>query len=251
MMEDSDIEFEDEWEKIEHPAAAASAADQHHGDITIKLTGDAEDSETADGRKRKGAPGRTYTKQEREAALEVHRVHALCLLAHALLHDQAASSSELQALLLSMLPGELLDAASAAATSEDPSAAAWLPGLLRWFHRTFTPTAVPHLKQSQQVGNSRTAAAAAAAGRGWQQEVLQDLGMGAGFVSVQQQLLGCVADRRGSCEQLATLLVAALRGVGFLTRSVWCATRRSGAAARNQNLFVLFCGGDGSQQHCR
>lgn len=28
--------------------------------------------------------------------LQVHRVHALCLLAHALLHDQAAADTELQ-----------------------------------------------------------------------------------------------------------------------------------------------------------
>jgi hypothetical protein len=121
-----------------------------------------------------------------------------------------------------MLPGGLLDAASAAATSEDPNAAAWLPALLRWFHRTFTATAVPHIQQQQQqqqLGSSSSTAAAA--GRGWQHEVLQDLGMGAGAVSVEQQLLGCVGDRRGSCGQLATLLVATLRGVGFLTRSVW------------------------------
>ncbi|WIA31781.1 hypothetical protein OEZ86_002653 [Tetradesmus obliquus] len=219
-MDDSDVEFQDEWEEVEHPAALAGAAEPANGDITINLKSGADEPDEADGRKRKVAPGRTYTKQEREGAVEVHRVHALCLLAHALLHDQAASSNELQALLLSMLPAELLDAASAAATSEDPSAAAWLPGLLHWLHRSFTPTAVPHIKPDpQQAGSSRTAAAAA--GRGWQHEVLQDLGLGAGCASVQQQLLGCVADRRGSCEQLAALLVAALRGVGFLTRSVW------------------------------
>jgi hypothetical protein len=33
--------------------------------------GGAEDAEATDGRKRKGPPTRTYTKQEREAALEV------------------------------------------------------------------------------------------------------------------------------------------------------------------------------------
>jgi hypothetical protein len=137
----------------------------------------------------------------------------------------AAAAAGMQALLLSMLPADLLDAASAAATSEDPNAAAWLPGLLRWFHRCFTPTAVPHIKQLQQGGSSSRpyskAAAAAGGATSWQHEVLQDLNMGAGFVPVQQQLLGCVADRRGSCEQLGTLLVATLRGVGFLTRSVW------------------------------
>jgi hypothetical protein len=138
----------------------------------------------------------------------------------------AAAAAGMQALLLSMLPADLLDAASAAATSEDPNAAAWLPGLLRWFHRCFTPTAVPHIKQLQQGGSSSSrpyskAAAAAGGATSWQHEVLQDLNMGAGFVPVQQQLLGCVADRRGSCEQLGTLLVATLRGVGFLTRSVW------------------------------
>jgi hypothetical protein len=37
--------------------------------------------------------------------LQVHRVHALCLLAHALLHDQAASSSELQVWLGSARAG--------------------------------------------------------------------------------------------------------------------------------------------------
>jgi hypothetical protein len=160
----------------------------------------------------------------------VHIIHPsyACTAAAALIAvppcAAAPYAAAVQALLLSLLPGELLDAASAAATSEDPNAAAWLPALLRWFHRTFAPTAIPHIKQQQQQqqgAGSSSSAAAAAAGRGWQHEVLQDLGMGPGCMSVQQQLLGCVADRRGSCEQLATLLVAVLRGVGFLTRSVW------------------------------
>lgn len=128
----------------------------------------------------------------------------------------------LQALLLSLLPADLIDATSAAATSEDPSAAAWLPSLLRWFHRTFTATAAPHIRAQQKPSSAEAAACVTGSmGSGWQHELMQDLGLGLGFVPVQQQLLGCVVDRRGSCEQLAALLVALLRGVGFLTRSVW------------------------------
>jgi len=137
-----------------------------------------------------------------------------------------------QALLSSMLPLDLLEMASAAATSEDPLARNWLPKLLHWFHRTFTLSTSPaHTAQQQQD----TAAAAAGPssskgtssssrmrwGQGRDSEVfLQEL-LGLSGQSVQQQLLGCVQRRRGDATQLAVLLVALLRAVGFLTRSVW------------------------------
>jgi hypothetical protein len=41
-MDDSDVEFQDEWEEVQHPLTAAAAADQPNGDITINLTGEAQ-----------------------------------------------------------------------------------------------------------------------------------------------------------------------------------------------------------------
>ncbi|KAF8070964.1 RAD4 [Scenedesmus sp. PABB004] len=201
---DSDVEFEAEWETVQPGGVVSEAQDADAGDITIQL-GDG--GEGASDRKRKG--GRPYTKEERQAALEVHRVHTLCLLAHAQITDQASSSPELQALLLSIVPPELLDAAGAAASSEDPAPAAWLPDLLRWFHRAFATSEHP----------VQAASAARRRGASWQEDLASDLGLG--FAPPGAQLAACVAARRGSAAQLAALLVALLRGAGFLTRSVW------------------------------
>jgi hypothetical protein len=191
--------------------------------------------------------GRTFTQQQRQAALEVHRVHALCLLAHALAHDVAAADTALQAVLLSMLPEELLLLAAAAATSEDAAAAqGCLPRLLRWFHRCFSAERwqqlpPPHAPGAGAQGEAAAAAAAAAGpssssgssssrrrrrgrhragagAQGWRQEML---GLGRTGASVQQQLQDCVSSCSGSSTQLAVLLVALLRSLGFLTRSVW------------------------------
>jgi hypothetical protein len=41
-MDDSDVEFQDEWEEVQQPIAAAAAADQLNGDITINLSGKAQ-----------------------------------------------------------------------------------------------------------------------------------------------------------------------------------------------------------------
>jgi hypothetical protein len=41
-MNDSDVEFQDEWEEVQHPVALAGAADTSNGDITINLTGKAQ-----------------------------------------------------------------------------------------------------------------------------------------------------------------------------------------------------------------
>jgi hypothetical protein len=41
-MDDSDVEFQDEWEDVQLPIALASAADPANGDITINLTGKAQ-----------------------------------------------------------------------------------------------------------------------------------------------------------------------------------------------------------------
>jgi hypothetical protein len=132
-----------------------------------------------------------------------------------------------QALLVSLLPFDLLEIASAAASSEDPMARAWLPKLLHWFHNTFSLTAAPtqpqhHHQQQHLTGPSSSNGAGGSSrrqARGW--GVLEDLGLGFAIGSVQEQLLACVSARSGSSTQLATLLVALLRAVGFLTRSVW------------------------------
>lgn len=142
----------------------------------------------------------------------MHRAHCLCLLGNALLHDQAAADSELQGLLVSLLPLDLLETASAAATSEDPLARSWLPKLLHWFHNTFTATLQPLYQQQQQQAGGNSSRRDDA--------FLQEF-LGLSCASVQQQLLACVAARSGSSSQLSVLLVALLRGVGFLTRSVW------------------------------
>lgn len=132
------------------------------------------------------------------------------------------SHTHTQALLSSLLPLELLETTSAAASSEDPLARNWLPKLLHWFHRTFAlssqpvqPTAATTQQQQgqQQQRQGRQHSSNA--------RFLEDfLGL-PGNVSVQEQLLACVEARRGSAVQLSVLLVALLRGVGFLTRSVW------------------------------
>jgi hypothetical protein len=150
-------------------------------------------------------------------ALQVHRAHGVCLLGHALLHDQAATDKELQALLVSLLPFELLETAAAAATSEDPIAKSWLPKLLHWFHGTFTVRPVGQ-QQQQQGWSGGTSSSSSSSVR---TDAFLEAFLGLSGVSVQQQLLGCVAARGGSSTQLAVLLVALLRAVGFLTRSVW------------------------------
>lgn len=135
----------------------------------------------------------------------------------------------LQALVISLVPANLLDAAAAAATSEDPSAANWLPDLMRWFHRTFTLTSSAYLpsgmkeQQHQKAATTAGSSSAAAATAGsWHHELLADLGLhGSCGVSVLHQLLCCASAKKGSSAQLVSLLVAALRGIGFLTRSVW------------------------------
>jgi hypothetical protein len=119
-------------------------------------------------------------------------------------------------MLLSMLPAELLDVAAAAASSEDPTAQAWLPNLLVWFHRTFSLGR--HVQPHQQAA----AAAGASSSRRHRQDWRDGMaGLGLSGASVKQQLHACIEARSGSATQLATLLVALLRGVGFLTRSVW------------------------------
>lgn len=126
----------------------------------------------------------------------------------------------MQAVLLSLLPVELLDLASAAATSEDASASGWLPKLLRWFHSTFTQVNEQQLRQllqpQQQQHHQQPAGSSAAS---WQAGALGLLAQRS--ASVQQQLLACARARCGCEQQLALLLTALLRGVGFVSRSVW------------------------------
>lgn len=153
---------------------------------------------------------------------QVHRVHSLCLLGHALLHDQAAADSELQGLLISLLPFDFLETASAAASSEDPIAKTWLPKLLHWFHGTFTVRAQDLGQQQwQQWQQSGAAAGSSSRSRSSRRDAFLEEFLGLSSVPVQQQLLGCVTARSGSSTQLSVLLVALLRAVGFLTRSVW------------------------------
>jgi hypothetical protein len=146
-------------------------------------------------------------------------LNASCLLLLLLLLSAS------QALLVSLLPFDLLETASAAASSEDPLARTWLPKLLHWFHSTFNLTAQPTQPQQQQqqhAGPSSSRGAGTSSrrqARGW--DVLEDLGLGFAGGSVREQLLACVSARSGSSTQLATLLVALLRAVGLLTRSVW------------------------------
>lgn len=120
-------------------------------------------------------------------------MHSLFLLARALLHDLAASDETLQAVLLSLLPPDLLSAVSAAAATQATSPQPWLARLLLWFHHTFS-VSTGRRRQQQQQG---------------------------GVQQVSQQLLACAEARTGTDEQLAVLLVALLRAVGFLARTVW------------------------------
>lgn len=130
--------------------------------------------------------------------------------------------------MVSLLPDKLFDAATKAATSEDSSAAAWLPELMRWFHRTFKLTSHKNSTSAAKHEKSTTTAAAtsskatSAGGGPSHHDVLSDLGLISGSgLSLTVQLLQCVDHRCGSSAQLVSLLVATLRGVGLLTRSVW------------------------------
>lgn len=122
-----------------------------------------------------------------------------------------------QALLASQLPFDLLETASAAAQSEDPLAKSWLPKLLHWFHRTFALTTEPVQPGIVQTASGPSNGTSSSSSRDW--FVAEFLGMSG--APVHEQLLACVQARSGSSTQLSVLLVALLRAVGFLTRSVW------------------------------
>lgn len=126
-----------------------------------------------------------------------------------------------QAMLCSMLPMDMLEAACAAASSEDPLARNWLPKLLHWFHQTFAfstqaVTQQPAAGLDGSSSGSRPGCTNATASN----EFLADF-MGISNVPVQLQLVSCVEARKGSSIQLSILLVALLRAVGFFVRSVW------------------------------
>jgi hypothetical protein len=121
---------------------------------------------------------------------------------------------------------DLLELATAAASSEDGTAA--LPQLLHWLHRAFTQVNQQQQQQllqqqQEQPGlNSTTTAGDGGMMTAAELLLLQEL-----FQQqqqqrdVQQQLRSCILLKCGTAMQLAVLLAGLLRGIGFLTRSVW------------------------------
>ncbi len=101
----------------------------------------------------------------------------------------------------SCIIGRVEEGTRVASTTGQAQDVSWLTPLLQWFHSTFAYEPPAELPTSNSVVD-------------WPAVQL-------GGVSVTQQLEQCVDKRRGDADQLGALLVALLRALGLLTRTVW------------------------------
>ncbi|PON89056.1 DNA repair protein Rad [Trema orientale] len=164
-MDDSD------WEDGAIPTLDSAT---NHQEVTIEFN----ETPTPDSVRRKSL--RRFSAEDKEVAEIVHKVHLLCLLGRGRLIDRACDDSLIQAALLSLLPGHLLNISNVVQlTAKD------LLPLVLWFRDNF------HIRSSTDVERSFHSA-----------------------------LSFALETREGTSEEITALSVALFRALNLTTRFV-------------------------------